>query len=345
MNTEIIKRLRLTGALIVLVLLSGCGWVHQGISECPAQLRVKFVYDYNMKSADAFRAEVNSINLWVFDSKSGALVWSGAASGQALADESGFEMEIPVEDGTYDFVAWGGLSQNSPFALETYTPSSKEQLAVTLQAAQEGTLLVSDTDLGGLYNGTINGYNFTTNPDKIEIQYVTVSLTKDTNAVRVLLQNLDGHEIKPDDFTVSITDANSNLSWNNNVLAGPVITYQPWMVSYGATGDGTQTQSKAISTVATLLSEMSMSRLIAGQECWLTVTRNNDGVNIIQIPLIEYLLLIKGHYGTMTDQEYLDRQDDYTLMFILDSTNNWYVAGGIHINSWVVVPPQNSGNL
>lgn len=344
MNTVIIKRLRLVGALIVAMMLSGCGWVHQGISECPAQLRVKFVYDYNMKFADAFRAEVTSVNLWVFDSDSGAPVWKGSASGEVLADEAGFEMELPIEAGKYDFVAWCGLADNTAFSLATYEPTSKEQLAVTLQAAQSGTLLVSDTELGGLYHGSVSGYEFKPANTFNDIQYVTVSLTKDTNAIRVLLQNLDGRELKPEDFSVAITDANSNLGWNNAVLSGPTITYEPWMTSFGSVGD-TPAESKAIDTVATLLSELSMSRLIAGQECWLTVTRNTDGVEIIHIPLIEYLLLIKGHYGQMTDQQYLDRQDDYSLMFILDRTNNWYVAGGIYINSWVVVPPQDSGIL
>ena len=43
----------------------------------------------------------------------------------------------------------------------------------------------------------------------------------------------------------------------------------------------------------------------------------------------------------MTDQEYLDRQDDYSILFFIDASNNWYMAGGIYINSWAVVPPQN----
>lgn len=326
------------------MLLSGCGWVHQGISECPVQLRVKFVYDYNMKFADAFRAEVTSVNLWVFDADSGALVWKGAAAGEALTDEADFEMEVPVEAGRYDFIAWCGLADNSAFQLATYDPSSPGQLSVALQTAQSGTLLVSDAELPGLYHGMVTDFDFKPAQSKDAIEYVTVSLTKDTNAVRVLLQNLDGRELKPEDFSVTITDANSNLGWNNAVLAGPTVTYEPWATSFGSVGSQ-ESASKAIDTVASLLTELSMSRLIAGQECWLTVTRNTDGVEIIHIPLIEYLLLIKGHYGQMTDQQYLDRQDDYTLMFILDRTNNWYVSGGIYINSWVVVPPQDSGIL
>jgi hypothetical protein len=38
----------------------------------------------------------------------------------------------------------------------------------------------------------------------------------------------------------------------------------------------------------------------------------------------------------MTDQEYLDRQDDFTFTFFLDSDMRWLDAS-IIINSWTVV--------
>jgi len=346
-KTNILNRLRQLGAALTLTAtLAGCGWVHEGITECPAQLRLKFVYDYNMKFADAFPAEVKSVNVWAFDSQTGAPVWSGAASGAELTPEGGYIMETTLDAGTYDFVAWCGLTEGSALKLATYQPASKQELEVTLQAAQEETRLVSDTELPGLYHGMVSAYTYAPDVTKPDYQTVTVPLTKDTNAVRVLLQNLDGREINPADFTVEITDANSMLAWDNAVLAGPTVTYTPWEVRYGSVGTGTPNAQTAdasraeISTVATMLNELSLSRLIAGQESWLTVTRNTDGQRIIHIPLIDYLLLIKGHYGSMSDQEYLDRQDDYSILFFIDATNNWYIASGIYINSWAVVPPQ-----
>lgn len=347
MKTNILNRLRQLGAALTLTAtLAGCGWVHEGITECPAQLRLKFVYDYNTKFADAFPAEVKSVNVWAFDSQTGAPVWSGAASGAELTPEGGYIMETTLDAGTYDFVAWCGLTEGSALKLATYQPASKQELEVTLQAAQEETRLVSDTELPGLYHGMVSAYTYAPDVTKPDYQTVTVPLTKDTNAVRVLLQNLDGREINPADFTVEITDANSMLAWDNAVLAGPTVTYTPWEVRYGSVGTGTPNAQTAdasraeISTVATMLNELSLSRLIAGQESWLTVTRNTDGQRIIHIPLIDYLLLIKGHYGSMSDQEYLDRQDDYSILFFIDATNNWYIASGIYINSWAVVPPQ-----
>lgn len=350
MKTNIINRLRQLTVLLAAAGLTGCGWVKDDLEPCPAKLSLKFVYDYNMKFADAFHHEVRSVNVWAFDSATGALVWKGAATDAQLPSEPGFVMETPLEGGSYDFVAWCGLTETSPMQLATYNPASKQELEVTLATEQNGTMLVSDAEIPGLFHG-MKSYTYT--PDKLKpsIEQVTIPLIKDTNAIRVLLQNLDGTEMKQEDFTVTITDANSELGWNNAVLQGPTVTYMPWGIRYGVIGqdNGQSTQEagragdmpESITTVATLMNEFSLSRLIAGQKSTLTVRRNSDGTDIIRIPLIDYLLLIKGHYGNMTDQEYLDRQDDYSILFFIDASNNWYMAGGIYINSWAVVPPQN----
>lgn len=72
----------------------------------------------------------------------------------------------------------------------------------------------------------------------------------------------------------------------------------------------------------------------------LTIHRNRDDQDIVNINLTEFLLMVRGHYDIADDQEYLDRQDDYSIVFFLDANSSWYVAQGIYINGWVVVPPQ-----
>lgn len=331
-------------AILSSVMLSGCDLINEYESDCPVQLRVRFEYAYNMKSMDAFKSEVKSVNVWAFDSSTGERVWQSSASGSELLDANGFVIETPLEAGSYDFIAWCGLSDNTSFELSTYEPQSRTDLEVTLLTIEKGALNISDSELSGLYHGEVLEYNFAPVFNQPSIKDVTIPLIKDTNSIKVLLQNTDGTELNSADFTVEITDANSLLAWDNNVLPGPTVTYLPWITSYGVVGN-TQSSSKSISTVSSLLSEFSMSRLIAGQECWLTITRNTDKKTIIHIPLIDYILLVKGHYGNMTDQEYLDRQDDYSLIFILDKSSNWYVSAGIYVNSWAVVPPQTEGSI
>ena len=80
-----------------------------------------------------------------------------------------------------------------------------------------------------------------------------------------------------------------------------------------------------------------MPRLVKGQELRLTVTDKEMGRTVFSIPLIDYALLVKGFYNRdMDDQEYLDRQDVYDMVFFLDESDRWLDAY-IYVNSWKVV--------
>lgn len=322
--------------------LSACSLVTQdGIPECPAELSVTFTYDRNIKFADAFANEVKSVNVWAFD-PTGTLVWSGSESGDALAAK-GFKMDTGLPEGTYDFVSWCGLKDNADFDLDTYTPSSKEDLEVRLKTVTDADANVSASDLPGLYHGMTSDFTYKIDPYKPTFETVNISLTKDTKAIRVMLQHLEGSPIENRDFDVTITDANSWLAYDNEIISDcPLVTYQPWNVKYGqVTAPDAAPASKAVTTVASLLFELSTSRLMVDADAVLTVRRNTDGQDIIRIPLVDYLLLVKGHYGDLSDQDYLDYQDDYSIVFFIDQSSNWYIANGIYINGWAVVPPQN----
>lgn len=54
-----------------------------------------------------------------------------------------------------------------------------------------------------------------------------------------------------------------------------------------------------------------------GDQTTLSIKHIPSGQNILRLPLTQYLLLSKiyNDIGEMSDQEYLDRQDSYTLLF------------------------------
>ena len=82
---------------------------------------------------------------------------------------------------------------------------------------------------------------------------------------------------------------------------------------------------------------MTVNRLFTGKNPQLCVLKHETGEKVFQIPLIDYVLLVKGKYNrAMTNQEYLDRQDEYSFIFFLDANNNW-LSSHIFINSWRVV--------
>jgi hypothetical protein len=67
------------------------------------------------------------------------------------------------------------------------------------------------------------------------------------------------------------------------------------------------------------------------------VVNTETGETIINIPLLDYIQLVKGYENRdMSMQEYLDRQDEYNMVFFIDERDNWMQAY-IYINSWKVV--------
>ena len=349
-----IKNKSLIPALLFAGLMTtGCTMVTDDLDPCPALLRIKFEYDYNIKWADAFRHEVKSVNVWAF-TPDGRLAWNGEASGETLASSS-FYLDTPLTEGEYDFVTWCGLKDNNGFDLATYTPTTKEELEVTLRTVEKDGRNVSDIRLPGLYHGYVSDFKYEVDPNNPTVKTVVFSLMKDTKDIRVMLQHLDGSPIENRDFSVSITYGDGEYAWDNSLLPSPVISYEPWEVRYGVittpddepgAGNGSRSlltrDDGTISSVATLLFDLSTGRLMADDEnkAILTIHRNWDNRDIVRIPLINYLLLVKGHYGDISDQEYLDRQDDYSIVFFIDKNSNWASAAGIFINSWAVVPPQ-----
>ncbi len=338
-KNKFIRPAVVTGCLVA---LTGCSLIYDDQPDCPANLRVRFIYDYNLNFADAFPHDVKSVNVWAFNTD-GALVWSGAASGEALRSYD-FALDTPLDEGTYDFVSWCGLENNDDFSLATYTPKSKEELEVKLNTVASDGKNISSSHLPGLFHGCMLQQTFTINPDEPSLKTVTIPLKKDTNNIRVLLQRYNGDPLGEDEFDVTIETADAWLAWNNDLLPdNPMVTYGWWGKRFGEISvKDTQKRDRVISGI---VYELSTSRLIADEKATLTVRRKADNHAIIEVPIVEYFLMVQGYYenedGTpLTDQEYLDRQDDYSIIFFVDENNEWYIGAGIYINSWAVVPPQ-----
>ena len=89
----------------------------------------------------------------------------------------------------------------------------------------------------------------------------------------------------------------------------------------------------------TAIAELTVPRLMMENKgtARLTVRNTDTGDTVLSIRLIDALLLFKGYYNRpMSDQEYLDRQDEYPLTFFIDEGYRW-TDTYIYINSWRVV--------
>lgn len=322
------------------VLTGGC--IREDFAECKNTYDLRLVFDRNMLYTDAFASQVRSVDVKVFDSSTGREVYSFADSGAAL-ESADYRVALPIPPGTYDILCWAGMAEGDSFGYALPAADMLQQHSVTLNT-ENG---VSGRRLNNLYHGLSRGVTFVSGNSlgHDQNQTTTVYLTKNTNRICVMLHNLDGTELDESGFTFSITSGNALMNYDNTLDPAGRVTYRPWHVTpimlETETKNETKTETKSEPVQSALAAEISMARLVPDGNSRLDVYRTADGERIISVPLERNLLLYKGEYHSMmSDAEYLDRQDDYTITFILDRNNNWDRAAMIYINNWATPPVQ-----
>lgn len=308
--------------------------IFEGEGDCGVYYRIRFKYDYNIKFADAFANEVNSVALYVFD-ENDVLVEEIATTDKEALSSGSFEIPLELEPGKYTLLAWGGLMNEESFDMlaQTETGMTKlQELQVRMhrQYDDQDNAKVSE-DLLPLFHGTM----------PLEVTSVpgtyteTMSLMKNTNVIRILLHEMSGEEMDADKFIFEINDDNGFYDWDNTLLDDEMITYSTWHQQTGSAEveDG---DVKATTSVSVALAELTIGRMRAGSSPVLHIRNRETGEDVFRIPVADYALLVKGNYRkNMGDQEYLDRQDEYTMTFFLDE-GEW-VSSVVYINSWRVV--------
>ncbi len=330
--------------------LASCNMFHEDLPPCEVNHNLRFRWERNMLFTDAFEGNVSSVEVYGFDSETGVLAFTRKESAETLWSNNNSMSLSGVAPGEYDLVAWCGLvpeGEDDPsFVLPDLQVgvSTLDELNCRMEREinTDGTHH-SSSDLYDLYHGKLDNvviYSPDDSEHNMDSYTYTVDLTKDTNRVRIILQQLSGDDIDPMNFTYTIEESNGLLHHDNSLLDDEMITYHPWRNSFGQAGIDTDLKdhgdTRAITNVRVAIADLTTSRLMADRQSILTV-KNGDGDLVARIPLTDYALLVKGNYNKkMTDQEYLDRQDSYTLTFFLDANHHW-VSSQVIINSWKVV--------
>lgn len=348
MNT-FYKFIQLLTVLAALFMTASCdSFIYEYEEDCTVYYRLKFRYDRNLKFADAFAHEVKSVRLFAFN-EADELVWQRTEQGEALASGN-YVMTLPLESGKYRLIAWCGLGDEESFSLpDAENPEcSSEGLHCVLNAFakpasgssyDETGVACSDKDLQPLFHGMMD-VELPTDDDGGEYFY-EMSLTKNTNVFRVMLQHLSGEDVRPEDFEFSIEDDNGWLAHDNAMRCDAPVSYRPWALYAGEAGLRTA-DTRVQTSVSVAVAEMTMSRLFMRdwtkyRKPTLKIRRATDKKEIVSLPVIDYVLLLKGeHHKQMDSQEFLDRADEYNMAFFLDEDNRW-ISTVINVLSWRVV--------
>lgn len=322
--------------------LSSCdSLVFDEAGDCTPHYSLRFKFTKNVLNADAFGSQVTDIHVAVYD-KQGNLLFTQADK-RIPTEENDYLMPVDLQPGTYDVIAWCEGTPIAPDAVSFTLQGQATYDHISASGAYFEPLGTADnryfqSDLKPLYYGRIEDV-VCTGKDYGDIVLPSIPLTKDTNSISVMLQNLGGQPIDPDLLTFTIKGANSALDWKNDLTETEVeFDYHPWSTEsvYASEGD----DSRADNMPNGVKTEFTTGRLIADREQRLIVTLKEDGSEIINIPLIEYLLLVRSNYKHATsDQDFLDRCDDFSLVFFVSENMEW-IKSRIFINNWRVVPPQ-----
>ncbi|MFR8837651.1 FimB/Mfa2 family fimbrial subunit [Bacteroides nordii] len=318
--------------------------------DCSIEYRVKFVYDRNMAFEDAFAKEVKTVTLYAFDDE-GKFVYQKTEEGEDRLGTGEYTMSVDIEPGDYHLVTWAGLDDQS-FAVPLMTANSRieDLTALTLRNkesqtrtdGEEGKYIVKDP-LSPLWHGEVTKQSFTRSGRQ---NIVTVPLTKNTNTIRVVIAQVNQNPDKPitranaiskERFSYTLYDDNGWMNYDNTLLKDNLLTYLPYVTedtsisTRAFSADGT-TESEYPAAVA----EISVGRLLKTQKPELRIVDQQTNKNLLANgSLIGYLSLLQPSQLNMPLEEYLDREDNFGMIFFVDE-NMTLISTKIQINDWIV---------
>lgn len=317
--------------LLLSLLLAATSCIDDDMSNCPSGLSVGFAYNlYNqdMEYANAFENAVNDITLFIFDAD-GMFVEQYAATNQQLAD-NGYKINVCcLPSGTYQLIAWGGIDNDS-FNARTLErgKSGIADVLVKLNTIQEGA---SDKDLASLFYGRTALLNYK-NTKHTEVK---IPLVKNTNTFRILLQDINSMEVKPEAFSFQIIDKNIGLNHENERAIDLEVMYKPFAQGNLAV-ETREGSTPPVNTVA--FAEMSTSKLFAkhSKEARLRIINNENNNEVLNVPLIDMVLMMKNEKfsQSISNQTYLDRIHNFNMTFFLN--NGSWMSAQIIVNGWTL---------
>ena len=309
--------------------------------DCSVEYRVRFKYDYNMKKADAFASEVKAVSIYAFDDE-GRFVYQRTEEGEKLKEDD-YSMKVDIDPSQYHLVVWAGLTDQQSFAVPLLVEGDEiDNLTVKAERTITGTRADGEKEsiirrnLAPLFHGEIAKASMTRAGTT---NIMTIPLVKNTNSLRIVLQQMNGVTMTKDDFDFSIYDDNGWMNYDNSLLKDDELTYKPYNMKAGSTTNTAKNRTATDSentNITFVTVDLTVARLMLDKNPTLRITNNKTKEKVLQIPLIQYLLLSQPFEAEgMDKQEYLDRQDNYSMTFFLDPNLSW-INSKIIINEWII---------
>ena len=352
---------------IALTTMSSC--IKEDMDDCPpaiSKVALQFDYTYNVKQADAFATEVKNINVYAFD-ENGKFFDSYIESREKF--ETGHTMEITgLKDGKYTFVCLARDRQvmsraeddEMEFSFASLTPGVSTIDDLTVRMGKDNSEEIkNDKEFAALYTAKtqVDFQRLNQNGNEGTVVTSTLSLMKCTKTYRIVLlpYENDQADFKPENFDVRIEGSAAWLDHKGEKVKNEGITYLPYNMERRANYDGAHTEVNEEPVDQALIYDLSSSRMFERQSDRRAVRDGDkskyDDKRIIITDLrdkdhpielfnhsLPWFLALCGEKVNQNwdDQEYLDREDHYVLMFYVSDKRDYNMITKVNVNGWNV---------
>lgn len=352
---------------IALTTMSSC--IKEDMDDCPpaiSKVALQFDYTYNVKQADAFAAEVKNINVYAFD-ENGKFFDSYIESREKF--ETGHTMEITgLKDGKYTFICLARDRQvmsraeddEMEFSFASLTPGVSTIDDLTVRMGKDNSEEIkNDKEFAALYTAKtqVDFQRLNQNGNEGTVVTSTLSLMKCTKTYRIVLlpYENDQADFKPENFDVRIEGSAAWLDHKGEKVKNEGITYLPYNMERRANYDGAHTEVNEEPVDQALIYDLSSSRMFERQsdrravrdgdksiydDKRIIITNLRDKDNPIELfnHSLPWFLALCGEKVNQNwdDQEYLDREDHYVLMFYVSDKRDYNMITKVNVNGWNV---------
>lgn len=311
------RALKLLLAVMGFLAMSSCTWVKDENDDCPYGFWLQLRYSYNMLDVDAAPKYVTDAYVYVYDAD-GNYVKRIFVTPKVLKEHD-YRVEVDgLPEGDYQFVVWSGMA-NSQYAV---SGDMKTIADFRLELLETGAA----TELPALYHGYLSAVHY---DDSYAVH--EVELMKNTNQLACLVVSVDNTEIpNPADYTMQVVAANGMMNAYNQLVSDAAVTYMPFEQETVTIDDADYGQLHGVKFNITTL------RLVSDSDSRIILQKKSTGQVVFNISFPEYIGMIGSLYTNMgrqiTAQEYLDRQDFYTIVFFLSADFEQLLQ--LQVNSW-----------
>ena len=321
-----LKQLLLVVCTLAMV---SCSWIKDDTDDCPNGFWLQLHYTYNILDVEAVTRYVQDAYVFIYDAEGNYVKQIYATPEQLNANHHRVRVE-GLPEGDYQFVVWSGIGNNK------YAISGDTRTIDDFRLSLSGNKTECADNLPDLYHGALVNVHY---DDSYAIH--DVEMMKNTNQLACLIVSVDENAwINPDEYTLKVVSANGTMNAFNQLTSDVETTYKPFEQGEVTFEDADYGELQGI------VFNLKTLRLMSDQDSRIILEKNSGSSDqvLFNISLPEYIGMMGTLYTNLGReigvQEYLDRQDFYTVVFYLSSdldqllqlsVNNWRIRANHHL--------------